>query len=136
MVIPIFGVKIHYHRIFPNFDPRGFFGKNGILSFGCSLWSHYYHIKPHGSKMGITIGNAFFSKNEKCTKTVPKRCQNGQKWTKPEKIKKKKSENLTLERNFVLKNGHFLSYVDAALVFSEKNAFLTLRFGRLNTDKV
>jgi hypothetical protein len=65
-----------------------------------------------------------------------KRCQNGQKWTKPEKIKKKKSEKMTLERNFVLKNGHFWLYVDAALVFVEKNAILTLRFGRLNTDKM
>jgi len=85
MVISIFDGKIHYHRNFPNFDPRGFFGKNGILSFGCSLWSHHYHIKPHGSKMGITIGNAFFQK----MKNVPKRCQNGAKMDKNAKNRKK-----------------------------------------------
>ena len=106
-VIWIFGGKKHYHRIFSNFDPRGFSRKNGILSFSCMQWSHYYHEKPHGSKMGITIGKGFFSKNEKIMKTVPKRCQNGQNCKKSEKIRKKKSEKLTLERNFVLKNGHF-----------------------------
>jgi hypothetical protein len=47
--------------------------------------SHYYHIKPHGSKIGITIGNDFFSKFEKCTKTV----QNGAKMDKNGQNRKK-----------------------------------------------
>jgi hypothetical protein len=41
------------------------------------------------------------------------------KWKKGIKI-------LTLEFNLVTKNGSFLSNVDVTLVFSEKNAILTL----------
>jgi hypothetical protein len=43
---------------------------------------------------------------------------------------------MTLERNYGVKNSHFWSYVDATLVFFFKNPILTLRFGRLFTDKV
>jgi hypothetical protein len=43
---------------------------------------------------------------------------------------------MTLERNHSVKNGHFRSNVDAALVFFEKLTILTLGFWQLFTDKV
>ena len=72
------GEKIYYHANFSNFDPRGFFGKNEKMTAMSQKWSSDYHVKPHGSKMVITIGKVFFQKNEKGAKTV----QNGAKMDK------------------------------------------------------
>jgi len=70
--------KNDYHANFFNFDPRGFFGKNEKMTAMSQKWSSDYHVKPHGSKMVITIGKGFFPKNEKGAKTV----QNGAKMDK------------------------------------------------------
>lgn len=61
VVMPIFGEKIRYHDGFFDFDPRGFLGKNRILSQVSQKWSRYYHKSQKWSFFGITIGNAFFS---------------------------------------------------------------------------
>ena len=80
-------------------------------------WSSDYHVKPHGSKMVITIGRDFFLNFEKGAKTVQNGSKRCQKMQKMEKIKKKKIKKMTLERDHCVKNGHFWSYVDATLVF-------------------
>jgi hypothetical protein len=60
------------------------------MSLISQKWSSNYHVKPHGSKMVITIGKGFFSNFEKGPKTV----QNGAKNAKNgKKIRKKIKKN-------------------------------------------
>lgn len=72
--------------------------------------------------MALPLVMTFFKilkNHEKGPKTVLKFQKMEGKWKKGIKI-------LTLEFNLVAKNGSFLSNVDVTLVFSEKNAILTL----------
>ena len=85
-----------------------------------------------GQKWSLPLVRVFFQ----ILKKVPKRFKTVPKMEKMEKIKKKKIKNLTLECNLGMKNGHFWSYVDAALVFFEKITILTLGFRQLFTDKM
>lgn len=76
-------------------------------------WSWDYHVKPHGSKMVITIGKGFFSNFENGAKTV----QNGAKNAKNGKKLRKKNQNFDPRAQLWNEKWSFLVICRCRIVF-------------------